>query len=48
MKKTKNKIIKSVEEFALMSSSEICKLLDKNRSFYIMGGVVGKDRKIVN
>ena len=46
--KTQDKIIVTIEEFAKMSSSEICKILRSNRRYAITGNEVGVDRHIVD
>lgn len=42
------KIIKTPQEFQAMTSSEVCILLNNNKSYAITGDVVGVDRKIIN
>jgi hypothetical protein len=41
------KIIKTVEEFKEMTSSEVCKLMNSDVSLAIRGNKVGVDRHII-
>lgn len=41
------KTIKTVEEFALMTSSETCILLNNDKRLAIVGETQGVDRKII-
>lgn len=41
------KTIKTVEEFALMTSSETCILMNNDKTLAIVGETKGIDRKIV-
>ena len=43
-----NATLKTVEEFANMTSEEICKIINKNKNSMITGNTVGIDRKIVS
>jgi hypothetical protein len=45
--KDKNIILIDIDEFAKMSSDEICKYLRKNKDAFIIGDNPGLDRKIV-
>ena len=49
MKRTpKINVIIPAEQFAIMSSSEICQLINNNPSYAIVGGKRGVDRKIID
>ncbi|MDD4699202.1 MAG: hypothetical protein PHV07_02955 [Oscillospiraceae bacterium] len=41
------KVVISVEEFAKMSSSQVCDILVKNRNYCIQGNTPGVDRCII-
>lgn len=46
-KKSKLKVVVPPERFVKMTSSEIVKFMEKDRSLAIVGGTPGKDRQIV-
>lgn len=43
----KEKIVKTVEQFACMTSSEIVRTVSSDRNYWIVGNVSGKDRRII-
>lgn len=43
----KEKTIKTPEEFAKMTSKEICLLMQSNRAYCIVGYAKGVDRRII-